>query len=223
MRKKIGVPDKTTSVKLSLTALTSGAVWFYTGPFAAVAARESFTFIYDLLYGIPLWYNPSYALTYMPIREHIANYAFEYGGLMLGSLCAPFIYKGVNTISNMGGKMLAKLGIVTPEKKFFIGPIQEIPPLRFSKVKNRTNFFLEGSKDEKEEDRKEKRNSKNMNTLLLSRSDKHKSKDMNELLAKEPQNSKNIESILRKERRSSKDFEHFITSAPTRLNTQSFV
>lgn len=137
MKKKIQALSATDSLKLSLTALASGAIWFYAGPAASIASRTFFTFAYDFLYGIPHWYNPSYALTYMPIREHVANYAFEYGGLMLSSVCAPLVYKGVDSLSQMGEKLLTNLGLMTPEKTKKQEPIPPIPPLRFSKQNHR--------------------------------------------------------------------------------------
>lgn len=200
MRKKISIPDKDTSLKLSLTTLASGAIWFYTGPAASVAAREIFTLSYDVLYGIPNWYNPSYGLAYMPIREHVANYAFEYGGLMLGALCAPFIYKGIDAVSNMGDKILTTLGITPPEKTLIHAPIQEIPPLQFSKIKNRKSLILDNSISEINE-KKLKRLSKDPETMLL----KHKR------LSTDP------ESLLANAKRSSQDYTHLINSAPTRF------
>lgn len=119
------------TLKIGLTAIATGAIWFYAGPVASIAAKEAFGFGYDLLYGIPKWYNPSYALTYLPLREHVAHYAFEYGGIMLGSICAPFIYKGVSMASNMGGKVLTHLGIgVSEEKNKTL-----LPLLQYSKKK----------------------------------------------------------------------------------------
>jgi hypothetical protein len=110
IKKMLKAPDPKETIKLSLTMLASGTIWFYTGPIASIAARKSFQLGYDLLYGIPHWYNPSYTLTYMPLREHVCHYAYEYGGLMLGSLCAPLIYKGINTASHLGGEIFSCLG-----------------------------------------------------------------------------------------------------------------
>lgn len=119
------------TLKIGLTAVASGAIWFYAGPVASIAAREVFKVGYDLLYGVPNWYNPAYAMTYMPLREHVAHYAFEYGGIMLGSICAPFIYKGVSMASNMGGKILTHLGIGESEEK----KKKLLPLLQYSKKK----------------------------------------------------------------------------------------
>ncbi len=123
-------PDPKESIKLSLTMLASGVIWFYTGPIASIAARKSFQLGYDLLYGIPRWYNPSYTLTYMPLREHICHYAYEYGGLMLGSLCAPLIYKGIDTASYFGWKIFSCLGKASPESKEVLD--RPMPILQFS-------------------------------------------------------------------------------------------
>ncbi len=154
MKKKIQALSASDSVKLTLTALASGAIWFYAGPAASIASRTFFTFAYDFLYGIPSWYNPSYALTYMPIREHVANYAFEYGGLMLGSVCAPLVYKGVDSISQIGEKLLTNLGLMTPEKPKIKEPIPPIPPLRFSKQNHRILQIKEIEKQLKEDPNK---------------------------------------------------------------------
>lgn len=110
--------DTKETIKLSLTALATGTIWFYTGPIASMAARQAFQYSYHMLYGIPHWYNPSYALTYMPLREHVSHYAYEYGGLMLGSLCAPIIYKGINTAGNVGQKMIGYLSKPEPVLQF---------------------------------------------------------------------------------------------------------
>lgn len=151
MKKKIQALNTTDSLKLTLTALASGAIWFYAGPVASIASRTFFTFAYDFLYGIPHWYNPSYALTYMPIREHVANYAFEYGGLMLSSVCAPFVYKGVDSISHIGEKVLTNLGLMSSEKPKPKEPIQPIPVLRFSKQNHRILKIKEIDKQLKED------------------------------------------------------------------------
>lgn len=125
------------TLKIGLTAIASGAIWFYAGPVASIAAKEAFGIGYDLLYGIPSWYNPSYALTYLPLREHVAHYAFEYGGIMLGSICAPFIYKGVGIASNMGGKVLTHLGIGSDKKEKNL-----LPLLQYSKKKKQKTPLL---------------------------------------------------------------------------------
>lgn len=151
MKKKIQAVNATDSLKLSLTAMASGAIWFYAGPIASVASRAFFTSAYDFLYGIPNWYNPSYGLAYMPIREHVANYAFEYGGFMLGSLCAPFIYKGVDSMSHLGEKFLTNIGLITVEQPKIKELIQPIPPLRFSKQNHRILKIKELEKQLKEE------------------------------------------------------------------------
>lgn len=125
------------TLKIGLTAIASGAIWFYAGPVASIAAKEAFALGYDLLYGIPNWYNPSYAMTYLPLREHVAHYAFEYGGLMLGSVCAPIIYKGVGIASDMGGKVLTHLGIGSNKKEKNL-----LPLLQYSKKKKQKTPLL---------------------------------------------------------------------------------
>lgn len=126
------------TLKIGLTALASGAIWFYAGPVASIAAREMFRIGYDVLYGVPSWYNPAFAITYMPLREHAAHYAFEYGGIMLGSISAPFIYKGVSIASDMGGKVLTRLGIGVPEEK----KKTLLPLLQYSKKKKQKTPLL---------------------------------------------------------------------------------
>ena len=117
MKDMVKTTKRKDALTLSLTALSSGVIWFYTGPIASVAARESFSLGYDFLYGVPHWYNPSYALTYMPLREHAGHYGYQYGGLMLGSLCAPFIYKGIHAATNLGGKILSTLGFLAVKQE----------------------------------------------------------------------------------------------------------
>ena len=130
-KSKIETINAHETLKIGLTAVASGAIWFYAGPVASIAAREAFRIGYDLLYGVPNWYNPAFAMTYMPLREHVAHYAFEYGGIMLGSICAPFIYKGVSIASDVGGKGLTYLGIGVPEEK----KKELLPLLQYSKKK----------------------------------------------------------------------------------------
>ena len=96
---------KETAIKISIMTLASSAIFFYSGPVASVIARESFCLGYDLLYGIPNWYNPSFSLTYMPLREHAAYYGYAYGGVLLGAVCAPLIYKAITLGINIGAKM----------------------------------------------------------------------------------------------------------------------
>lgn len=151
MKKKIQTMTPTDSIKLSFTAMASGAIWFYAGPVASIASRAFFTFAYDFLYGIPNWYNPSYGLAYMPIREHVAHYAFEYGGLMLGSICAPFVYKGINAASDIGEKLFTSLGLIAPEKqKSLKEAIAPIPALRFSKQNHRISEIKKIEQEMKE-------------------------------------------------------------------------
>jgi hypothetical protein len=148
MRSMVKKPSTQETIKLTLTALASGAIWFYTGPVASVAAREAFKLGYDLLYGVPHWYNPSYALSYMPLREHVAHYAFEYGGLMLGSVCAPIIYKGINAATNMGGKVLTSLGLTSAEENNSDEEMP-VPALQFSSryQKSAPNHLPEQAKE----------------------------------------------------------------------------
>ncbi len=135
-KKKIETSNAHETLKVGLTAAASLAIWFYAGPVASIAAKELFVIGYDTLYGVPNWYNPSYSMTFVPLREHVGHYAFEYGGLMLGSLCAPVIYKGISAASDMGGKVLTRLGIGEAEKER-----KEVLPLLLGYKKDKSSYL----------------------------------------------------------------------------------
>lgn len=140
-KSKIETSNAHQTLKIGLTAIASVAIWFYAGPVASIAAKEAFKMGYDVLYGVPNWYNPSYLGTYIPLREHIGHYAFEYGGLMLGSICAPVIYKGISFTSDLGGKVLTQLGVGVPEEKRKV-----LLPLLLEYKKDKSSYLHE--KDE---------------------------------------------------------------------------
>ncbi len=78
--------EETSYFKLFLGAATAGAVIYFGGPIAAVAAREAYTHYYGLRYGIPAIYNPKYVFVFMPLREHVGAYAYTYGPTLVTTL-----------------------------------------------------------------------------------------------------------------------------------------
>ncbi|MBS0286079.1 MAG: hypothetical protein JSR17_02210 [Proteobacteria bacterium] len=112
--------------KLALSALAGAAVLYYSGPLASVAAREAFTQAYTWRYGVPS--GLSYWTTFMPLREHVGNYAYQYGPTIAGSVALPATYKTVDGLTWVG-KKIANIGQLFKAKKPVIetSPTQDVP------------------------------------------------------------------------------------------------
>ena len=72
----------TSSPQFKSTAMfaATAALSFYGGPYAAVAARSAFPYAYGLAFGaVPSKLSLAYWVTYLPLREHACQAAFNYG------------------------------------------------------------------------------------------------------------------------------------------------
>lgn len=91
MSEKIITPERGIKVSIMLTGAT--LIAYFSGPFAAIVAREGFTHIYGYLYGIPSLFSIENWTVFSPMREHVAHLAYNYGAGTLALLCAPILYK----------------------------------------------------------------------------------------------------------------------------------
>lgn len=80
-------------IKLSIMLTGATLIAYFSGPFAAIVAREGFTYLYGHLYGIPSYLSIENWTVFSPMREHIAHLAYNYGAGTLALLCAPILYK----------------------------------------------------------------------------------------------------------------------------------
>ncbi|MFO1258488.1 MAG: hypothetical protein U1E78_08800 [Gammaproteobacteria bacterium] len=91
MSEKIITTERGVKISIMLTGAT--LIAYFSGPFAAIAAREGFTYIYGHLYGIPSYFSIENWTVFSPMREHIAHLAYNYGAGTLALVCAPVLYK----------------------------------------------------------------------------------------------------------------------------------
>lgn len=91
MSEKIITTERGIKVSIMLTGAT--LIAYFSGPFAAIVAREGFTYFYGHLYGIPSYLSIENWTVFSPMREHIAHLAYNYGAGTLAVLCAPILYK----------------------------------------------------------------------------------------------------------------------------------
>jgi hypothetical protein len=123
---------------LPTIALSLAAVYFG-GPLAAVAARSIFTYGYNLYYGTPALYHPSYWLVYMPWREHVTNYAYQIGKplfLMLAPFLGNFIKDHIKKVADYfqtPKETVAEIKIVTTSEMDDL--IRKMAKLKVSLIK----------------------------------------------------------------------------------------
>lgn len=80
-------------VKLAITITGATCIAYFSGPFAAIVAREVFTGIYDYRYGIPSFLSVENFTIYSPLKEHVGHLAYNYGAGTLAVLSTPILYK----------------------------------------------------------------------------------------------------------------------------------
>ncbi len=121
--------------KLALSAITAGACLYLGGPTASTSARFIYDNVYAIKYGLPAFYEPSYWLSYMPMREHVAHVAYQYGPQLAGAVVAPLTYKATDGLGWLSNKLNALFKKKSPQATIIILGSQP-------KEKDETNITL---------------------------------------------------------------------------------
>ncbi len=98
MQNEEDVKDKKLEQLFNVAVMAAGSwlIWYYSGPIAAEAGRNTYEFIYDKLWGTPNWFSWRMferAFYYIPNRSHIGNLLYNYAEYAGPLIAAPFLYK----------------------------------------------------------------------------------------------------------------------------------
>lgn len=148
-------------LNLALSFAAAAACAYFGGPLAAIAARAIYTQAYGLLFGVPMWYQPSFWLVFMPGREHIGALAYSWGPTIIGPITGALTYVLLTTGKYIGGKAYTAgeylLSVARKQPTEPVAPEQLAPLIKEhekiqEKIDEGWEFLPREEKEQEEED-----------------------------------------------------------------------